>query len=160
MLPHAFAIQSVRLYLLAGRSFLDIGKGPGLSWWQRGTVRGHTCFCSSQSPRHTSGFQTPMIYRSWACRLGQDAQQHTGKRRHGGSPLLPPPSVCPTDSNLLPSNAFLTMQPPNLKKPTKKCNSAHLNAEAAAANANRCSIATPAVSSVTDANTGPHPARC
>lgn len=32
MLPHSSAIQSVRPSLLAGRSFLDIEKGPGLSW--------------------------------------------------------------------------------------------------------------------------------
>ena len=42
MLPHSFAIQSIRLSLLAGRSFLDIQKGPGLSWQQRGTALRHT----------------------------------------------------------------------------------------------------------------------
>lgn len=42
MLPHSSAIQSIRLSVLAGRSFLDIQKGPGLSWWQRGTVLSQT----------------------------------------------------------------------------------------------------------------------
>lgn len=63
ILPHSFAIQSVHLSLLAGRSILDIQKGPGLSWRQRGTALSHTYFCSLQITRHISGFQTTVFYR-------------------------------------------------------------------------------------------------
>ena len=124
VLPHSFAIQSIRLSLLAGRSFLDIQKGPGLSWQQRGTALSHTYFCSLQIASISLAFKPPCFIGGVHADSERMPSSYTSERRNPALPSPASPTVCPTDSNLLScGNPFLTVQPPNLQKPTNKHNS-------------------------------------
>lgn len=133
---------------------------PGGSGAQRlATLTSAHC----RSPGTSLAFKPP-CFIGGVCETSETMpSSYMGERRNCALPSPASPTVCPTDSNLLScGNSFLTVQPPNLQKPTNKGNSIirNLNAEAAVANRNRCSISIEAVSSVTDANTGPHPAWC
>jgi len=122
MLPHSCAIQSIRLSSLAGRSFLDIEQGPGLSWWQRGTVLSHAYFCSSQIARLIPGFQTTVFYKRCLCGFREDAQLLPGV--NVGivlSPLLPPPLPVPETGTRSPEAAPCSPRSP------QTCNSPQTN---------------------------------
>lgn len=111
MLPHSCAIQSIRLSLLAGRSFLDIQKGPELSWWQWDTALSPT-YCSLQVTRHTSAFQTAVFAGGACAGLQRMPSSYTGERRNCALPSPVSPTICPTDGNALSCSSPQTARNP------------------------------------------------
>lgn len=120
MLPHSFAIQSVRLSLLAGRSFLGIEKVPVLSSGSGAQDIATLTSASRRSPGTSLAFKPP-CFRAVHAGSERMPGSYTGQRRNHALPSPASPTVCPTDSYPLScGNPFLTTQPPNLQKPTNK----------------------------------------
>lgn len=145
MLPHPFAIHSVCLSWLAGRTGT---LSTGLS----------TRLCSSLAVRHVPSWQNALFYGGVlleACRKCLTlAQVDVGIMLSRLSTCSPVPAT----SSLYRPQTSQTHKQTQFNNEVLKCTNTLLHAEAAVANRNRCSISVEAVYSEIDANTGPHPA--